>query len=74
MWKQGRIKVGGSTISYWIKSFEEGSQFGIDKGRISKLMLKRDGKVIANYDRGWDIMPVDSEAEAALAELIEKFN
>ena len=74
MWKQGSIKVGGSTISYWIKSFEEGSQFGIDKGRISKLMLKRDGKVIANYDRGWDIMPVDSEAEAALAELIEKFN
>ena len=74
MWKQGSIKVGGSTISYWIKSFEEGSQFGIDKGRISKLMLKRDSSVIANYDRGWDIMPVDSEAEAALAELIEKFN
>ena len=74
MWKQGSIKVGGSTISYWVKSFEEGSQFGIDNGRISKLMLKRDGRVIANYDRGWDIMPIDSEAEAALAELIKKFN
>lgn len=74
MWKQGSIKVGGSTISYWVKSFEEGSQFGIDKGRISKLMLKRDDRVIANYDRGWDIMPIDSEAEAALAELMKKFN
>jgi hypothetical protein len=74
MWKQGSIKVGSSTISYWVKSFEEGSQFGIDKGRISKLMLKRDGRVIANYDRGWDIMPIDSEAEAALADLMKKFN
>lgn len=74
MWKQGSIKIGSSTISYWVKSFEEGSQFGIDKGRISKLMLKRDGRVIANYDRGWDIMPIDSEAEAALAELMKKFN
>ncbi len=74
MWKQGNIKVGSSTISYWVKSFEEGSQFGIDKGRISKLMLKRDGRVIANYDRGWDILPIDSQAEAALAELIKKYN
>lgn len=74
MWKQGSIKVGSSTISYWVKSFEEGSQFGIDKGRISKLMLKRDGRVIANYDRGWDILPIDSQAEAALAELIKKYN
>lgn len=74
MWKQGSIVVGGSNISYWVKSFEEGSQFGIDKGRISKLMLKRDGRVIANYDRGWDIMPIDSEAETALAELMKKYN
>jgi len=74
MWKQGSIKVGGSTISYWIKSFEEESQFGIDKGRISKLMLKRDGKIIANYDRGWDVMPVDSEAETALEALMKEYN
>ena len=74
MWKQGSIKVGRSTIIYWVKSFEEGSQFGIDNGRISKLMLKRDGRVIANFDRGWDIVPIDLEAEAALAELMKKFN
>ena len=74
MWKQGNIKVGGSTIGYWVKSFEEGSQFGINNGRISKLMLKRDGRIIANYDRGWDIIPFDSEAEAALADLMKKFN
>jgi len=74
MWNQGNIKVGGSTINYWVKSFEEGSQFGIENGRISKLMLKRDGKVIANYDRCWDTMPIDSEAEAALALLMTKYN
>ena len=74
MWKQGSIKVGSSTISYWVKSFEEGSQFGIDKGRISKLMLKRDGRVIANYDRGWDIKPADPDTQLAVDILLHGEN
>ena len=49
------------------KSFDVGSQFGIDGGRVSKLSIKRantvgNGKgwfdgVVVNYDRGWDIEP-----------------
>ena len=74
MWKKGSIKVGSSIIHYWVKCFEEGSQYGIEKGRISKLMLKRDGEIIANYDKGWDIEPLDSDAEIALAILMKEHN
>ena len=37
MWKQGQIKVNGTTVDFVIKVFEEGSEFGINNGRISKL-------------------------------------
>ena len=45
-----------------------------ENGRISKLMLKQDGKVVYNYDRGEDIEPQTPEAEKALAILIYQFN
>jgi hypothetical protein len=45
-----------------------------DKGRISKLMLKRKEEIIANYDRGWDIEPVDEDTEIALAILLLEHN
>ena len=34
--------------------------------RISKLWVKRlsDGKVLCNFDRGWDIHPTDATAAA----------
>lgn len=74
MWKEGSIKVSDSIFHYWIKVFEEGSEFGIKDGKISKLMLKRDGKVVCNYDRGWDIKPVDTDTEYALAILLKSDN
>lgn len=74
MWKKGNINVSGRTIEYWIKTFEIGSQYGISRGRILKLMLKRDGEIIANYDRGWDIKPIDSNAESALMILMKEYN
>ena len=74
MWKEGSIKEHDRIIHYWVKCYETGSEFGIDEGRISKLMLKRNGKIIANYDRGWDIEPVDEDAEIALAILLLEHN
>lgn len=59
MWKEGSIKVNGDIFRYWMKQYDKGSEWGIDGGRISKLMLKRDGKIVCNYDRGWDIKPAD---------------
>ena len=74
MWSKGSIKVHNSIIHYWVKHFEEASVYGIEEGRISKLMLKRDGRIIANYDRGWDVEPIDEYAEIALAILMSKYN
>ena len=28
-------------------------------------MLKRDGKIVCNYDRGWDIEPADENTQRA---------
>ncbi len=80
MWKQGTIGVKDSngrmvSISYWIKHYEEPSEeYGISNGRISKLMLKQDGRVVYNYDRGEDIKPQTHESEKALAVLIHEYN
>ena len=79
MWTQGTIGIpsgnGGMTsVSYWVKHYENESQFGIDNGRISKLTLVQDSKVEYNYDRGEDIEPQTSEAEKALAILLKEYN
>ena len=74
MWSKGAFKVHDSIIRYWVKYYEESSQFGIDEGCISKLMLKRGDEIIANYDRGWDIEPIDEDARSALALMMKKYN
>ena len=80
MWKQGAIVVKYEygrmvSVSYWIKHYEEPSEeYGISGGRISKLMLKQDGRVVYNYDRGEDVEPQIPEAEKALAILIHEYN
>jgi hypothetical protein len=79
MWTQGAIGIpsgnGGMTsVSYWVKHYDNESQFGIDNGRISKLTLVQDSKVVYNYDRGEDIAPQTSEAETALAILLKEYN
>lgn len=80
MWKQGAIGVKDSngkmvSVTFWAKQYEKPSEeYGISGGRISKLMLKQDGRVVYNYDRGEDIKPQTPEAEKALAILIHEYN
>jgi hypothetical protein len=74
MWKEGSLKVHGSIFHYWLKQYGENSQFGIEGGRISKLMLKRKDKVVANYDRGWDVEPSDPDTQLALELLLHSEN
>lgn len=71
MWNEGSIKVKNSIFHYWIKVYEEPSQFGIESGKISKLMLKRNGEIVCSYDRGWDIEPVDEDTQIALSILMK---
>ncbi len=44
------------------KVFSEGSKYGIDGGRVSKLWIQKTMSefrhaTVVNYDRGWDIKP-----------------
>ena len=70
MWKEGSIRVNGEVFHYWMKQYDKGSEWGIDGGRISKLMLKRNGCIVCNYDRGWDIEPADENTQLALELLL----
>lgn len=63
-----------TVCSYSVKYFDEGSGYGIDGGRISKLCIKINGKIACCYDRGWDEEPEDDAAKAALAILIKEYN
>ena len=74
MWKEGALKVNNSIFKFWVKHFDEGSPFGIEDGRISKVMLKRNGTTVCCYDRGWDIHPVDEDTEIALEILKKEYN
>ena len=81
MWHEGTIGIpmqdGGYKIAhYWVKSFDEGSEWGINGGRISKLTIKIDGKITANYDRGWDIEPAedDEATQIAYCILLQNYN
>jgi hypothetical protein len=77
MWSEGIIahpETGGK-YKYWVKHFEEGSQFGIDGGRISKLTIRKFGESrdLCNYDRGWDVEP-EGEVKAVYAIILDKYN
>ena len=72
-WKEGGIRVGNSTFRYWVKQYAERSKYGIGGGRISKLMMKRKGEIVCNYDRGWDVHPVDDETAMALEIILDQY-
>lgn len=79
-WHEGTIgipKDGNNRIAhYWVKAYEEGSDFGIDGGRISKLYLTIGGETVADYDRGWNVEPdeTDEMVMIAMAILLKEYN
>lgn len=78
MWKEGTIGVPNkdgkyAAVHYCAKVFDEGSIYGINEGRISKLMLKQNGEIVYNYDRGLDIPPQTVEAKMAITILLKEY-
>lgn len=82
MWSEGTIRIPdardnerNTVCHYWVKHYDEPSEeYGINGGRISKLAIKVDGKVTANYDRGWDIEPTDEPTRLAYCILLNDYN
>ena len=57
MWENGIVKIFGRTFTYSAKRYDTPSKMGIFNGCVSKLDLFRNGKYVAHYDRGWDMLP-----------------
>ena len=71
MWSKGTI----NGYSYCVKSYEEGSRFGINgDGRISKLEIRKDGKILYNYDRGLDFDNLDPDGTVIYRQILEQYN
>lgn len=78
MWSEGIIicPTTGSKYKYWVKHYEEGSQYGIDGGKVSKLTIRKldESRDLVNYDRGWDVEPNTDEVNAVYAIILKKYN
>lgn len=73
LWHEGTIGIpvtgdkDTKIAHYWVKAYDEGSVYGINEGRISKLQIKIDGKTVVSYDRGWDIEPDENDEATMIA-------
>lgn len=73
-WKRAIIEYKKKDYKVTYKKFDEGSVYGIDGGKISKLSISVDGKEVCNYDRGWDVKPTDEGSKAVLSEVLDNEN
>ena len=78
-WHEGVIGIptgNGKKVAarFWVKAYDEGSEYGIEEGKISKMTIDINGQTVCNYDRGWDIYPETEEANLAYAILIQQYN
>lgn len=55
----------GDEYRFGAKLFDEPSDYGINNGRVSKLMIVdlNENEMIMNYDRGWDIYPSEENKD-----------
>lgn len=70
MWANSEIRG----YNFEVKYYDEGSQWGIDEGRISKLRITKDDAEVASYDRGWDVLPATDEVQEVVSEIIQRYN
>jgi hypothetical protein len=68
MWSEGTIGIPDAAdknkytaCHYWVKHYDEPSEiYGLNKGKISKLMIKINGTVAANYDADYAVSFIES--------------
>ena len=74
-WQLYHTEYNGHTYRIELVAFDEPSEYGINNGRISKLGIREDGRVVVNYDRGWDIKPdTDTDARAVYDAVLQVIN
>ena len=70
MWIKGTI----DGYSFYIKQYDEGSEYGISSGRISKLEIWKDGQLFVQYDRGWSKKPSGTQVKAVYEQILREYN
>lgn len=70
MWKNGKI----DGCEYWVKQYDSPSIYGVEEGRVSKISVRRDGREIISYERGWDLEPQTDEDREILAKILKMYN
>jgi hypothetical protein len=58
-WYEARAMINTNPCSLQAKIYDEGSDYGIDEGRVSKLSVKLDHSncLLVDYDRGFGVEP-----------------
>ena len=74
-WVSGYIRLGSYAFDFEAKVYEEGSCFGINEGRVSKLFVneRNENVCLISYDRGWDLKPQDGLSEVLLSIILREF-
>ena len=73
-WTHGTATVNGTVYAFDVKHFDEGSDWGLKGGCISKLSIKTGEGYLVNFDRGWDRRPQTEETKAVFKALADRFN
>lgn len=78
-WHEGTIGIPNedgskTTCHYWVKAYDEPSEYGIEEGKISKMKIEINGYTVCDYDREWIIYPETETANIAYAFLTELYN
>lgn len=74
-WQRGIVTVDGVEYEYEAKVYDEGSEYGIDGGPVSKLHCHVNGtgwgSELFAYEREWDIMPSETGSEDVFDAVME---
>ena len=78
MWESGKIIVDAEAFEYHVKVYDETSEYGINKGRISKMeinLIDNSGSkfIVALYDRKWVFKPKLEIAKKVVQELLQRY-
>lgn len=81
---EGDAPPEGRLFTFECKHFSEGSEYGIDNGKVSKLSISLGERgdcsfaatCLLNYDRGWDVKMEETkrEMDAAYEAILRRFN
>lgn len=73
VWVQGGLQADGFKYRYEAKVFDEPSEYGIEGGRISALVVREGRRELACYDRGWgpDGPPAHWRFQQVIASLVK---